>query len=463
MTMVDAPPVGREYDDFLQQKAQSGASCGFAPICLPASLFDFQAALVEWALLKGRAAIFADCGLGKTLQQLVWADNVVQHTNRAVLIISPLAVAAQTAQEAQKFGIAARRSDSYDGRAEILITNYERLHYFNAADFAGAVCDESSILKSFNGVRRGEITEFMRKMPYRLLCTATAAPNDYTELGTSSEALGYLGYVDMLNRFFVNQNRTSGQGRFFGESKAWRFKGHASKPYWRWVSSWARAIRRPSDLGFNDHSFVLPPLHEREHIVETKSTANGMLFELPSLNLQEHREERRNSMRVRCERAAELVATQEPALIWCDLNDEADLLEALIPDAVQVSGRDTDESKEQKFLGFVRGDHRVLVTKKKIGAWGLNFQHCSHEIYFPSYSFEQYYQAVRRCWRFGQQRPVTVDIVATKGEHDVLERLHAKSVAADQMFSEIVTFMNDALAVRRDTAFSQKELIPAWL
>ena len=462
-----------DYTTFLQRKAQLGGEYGFSPLWMPTFLFDFQKALVEWALLKGRSAIFADCGLGKTPMQLVWADNVVRKTNKPVLILTPLAVAQQTLTEAEKFGIECRRSYRGEIHPGINVTNYERLHLFNSNDFSGVVADESSILKSFDGTRRAEVTEFMRKLPYRLLCTATAAPNDYIELGTSSEALGYLGHTDMLTRFFKNDQNTikpmtyRHRGQDFAkrdEAAKWRFKGHAEIPFWRWVCSWARAIRRPSDFGFADDKFILPPLVEVDHLVEAETLADGMLFPLPAVGLSEQRDERRRTINERCDKVAELVAdTNRPALVWCHLNVEGDRLEDSIKDARQISGADSDEVKEEKFLAFVKGEVRVLVTKPVIGAWGLNFQHCSHVSFFPSHSFEQYYQGVRRCWRFGQKRPVMVDIVTTEGEKSVLKNLQRKAKAADKMFSDLVAQMNSAIAIDRGIKFTEREELPSWL
>lgn len=460
------------YAAFLVDKQQRADMGGFEPQAMPSALFDFQVSLTAWAIRKGRAALFADCGLGKTPMQLTWADNVVRQTNGRVLVLTPLAVAPQTIREGAKFGIEVRRSDDGQSHAGITVTNYERLHHFTAADFAGVVCDESSILKSFDGVRRVAITEFMRKVPYRLLCTATAAPNDYVEVGTSSEALGYLGHMDMLNRFFKNEQNTSDtKGRWRGfhaprqwEGKEWRFKGHAEEPFWRWVCSWARALRRPSDLGFADGRFILPSLNQREHVVATDSVPEGMLFSLPAAGLHEQREERRRTLNERCEAVADLVAdTGQPALVWCHLNREGALLERLIPDAVQVSGDDPDETKEEKLLAFANGQARVLVTKPKIGAWGLNFQHCAHVTFFPSHSFEQFYQGVRRCWRFGQTRPVVVDVITTEGERRVLANLERKATAADQMFTRLVALMGQALSIQRGPAFPYQEEVPAWL
>ena len=422
----------------------------------------------------GRSALFADCGMGKTLMELVWAQNVVERTNRPVLILAPLAVTQQTVREAAKFGIEAHIS--LDGRIRpgINIANYERLHYFDANEFAGAVCDESGILKNFDGTRRREITEFMRKMRYRLLGTATAAPNEYTELGTSSEALGYLGYMDMLSRFFKNSQGNSikphvyrhGNKNFaqLDDNAKWRFKGHAEKPFWRWVCSWARAIRKPSDLGFDDAEFRLPPLIEQQHLVHTTSLPNGKLFALPAVGLSEQREERRRTIGDRCEAAARLVnGTGRPFVVWCHLNDEGDLLEELIPDCVQVSGNDSEEAKEEKFLAFIDGKARGLVTKGKIGAWGLNFQHCAHSVSFPTHSFEEYYQSIRRFWRFGQTQPVVSDIITTEVEKRVLANLQRKSVAADKMFTDLIAHMNEAISVDRTRGFNKKGELPSWM
>jgi len=453
-----------DYRNFLAAKSQDANNCGFDPLWVPDFLFDFQKALVTWAIRKGRAAIFADCGLGKTPMQLVWAQNILERENKPVLIITPLAVGAQTMREGEKFGIPCQRSANGKVQRGITLTNYERLHYFNPRDFVAVVCDESSILKSFDGKRRLEITEFMRKMRYRLLCTATAAPNDYIELGTSSEALGQLGHMDMLNRFFKNDQHNSATGRNWGEVVKWRFKGHAELPFWRWICSWARAVRKPSDLGFADEEFVLPPLLETDHLIEPKSAPSGMLFPLSAVGLKEQREERQRTIRERCETVAALVnGTGAPALVWCHLNAEGDLLENLISDAEQISGDDPDEAKEEKFLAFVDGKARILISKPKIGAYGLNFQHCAHVSFFPSHSFEQYYQGVRRCWRFGQKRPVRVDVITTPGENSVLENLKRKAAAADKMFSALVAEMNRALVVDRGTQYPVKEEVPTWL
>jgi hypothetical protein len=440
---------------------------GFDAGNLPDSLFPFQRALTAWALKRGRGAVFADTGLGKTAMQLVWADQVVRKSNKPVLLLTPLAVAPQTVREAGKFGIDAERSAmALRPGARIVVTNYEKLHHFDAADFGGVVCDESSAIKSFDGKHRAEVTEFMRTIPYRSLWTATAAPNDYIELGTSSEALGELGQIDMLNRFFKNDQNNSNmkrERRNGGGPVDWRFKGHAEEPFWRWVCSWARACRRPSDLGFDDDGFILPPLVEREHVVEAREALPGMLFTLPAKDFREERVERRRTIEQRCELAARLVDDGQPAVVWCHLNDEGDLLERMIPDCVQVSGATGDDEKEAAYTGFSDGSIRVLVIKPRIGAWGMNWQHCAHVVSFASHSYEQYYQAVRRCWRFGQKRQVVVDLIASEGEVHVKENMLRKAAAADRMFSALVARMNDAMAIRTGHTFDKKEEVPAWL
>lgn len=453
-----------DYYRFMLSKSQQNTGHGFKPLWLPDWLFDFQASLLDWSIRTGRSAILADCGMGKGPMELVWAENVVRHTGGNVLIAAPLAVAHQLQREAEKFGIEAKVSRDGTVHRGITITNYERLHLFKASDFVGFVGDESSILKSFDGARRGEITIFMRQLRYRLLATATAAPNDYIELGTTSEALGYLGYMDMLNRFFKNDLNNSATGRMRGEVIKWRLKGHAETPFWRWVCSWARAARKPSDLGFDDARFILPPLTEAEHVVEANTLADGMLFSLPAVGLKEQRDERRRTIDERCAKAAELVnGTGLPALVWCHLNDEGDALERMIPDAVQVSGSDSDEEKEEKMRAFSDGQARVLVSKQKIAGWGMNWQHCAHVVEFPSHSYEASYQGLRRCYRFGQTKPVHRDIVTTEGERGVLKNMQRKQAQADKMFDALVREMGQSLAINRNTEFNQQQEAIAWL
>jgi superfamily II DNA or RNA helicase len=477
----------KAYSVFLDRKSQLGGCSGFAPLWIPDKMFDFQKFLLEWSLLKGRGAVLADCGLGKTFIELAWAQNVLQKTNRPVLILTPLAVGQQTVDEGVKFGIEATRSRDGKHRGGIIVTNYEKLHHFDALDFAGVVCDESSILKHFSGATQSAVTRFMLKVPYRLLGTATAAPNDYIELGTSSEALGELGYTDMLARFFKQTDNKPHRmqeikewraermreldGNHFGKLSykvhqsigQWRLKGHAVKPFWRWVASWARAIRTPGDLGFDDGPFILPELIEREHIVDPTSPPEGMLFTFPAFGLKEERDERRRTLDERCELVAKLVDHNRPAVIWCHLNVEGDRLERAIPGSVQVKGSMSDEAKEEAYAAFRSGEVRDLITKPKIGAWGLNWQHCNHVVTFASHSYEQFYQSVRRCWRFGQKRAVTVDIVSTAGEQYVRENMSRKAEACSVMFRELVGCMVNAMRVERQSNDTARVEIPSWV
>lgn len=450
-----------DYLAFLQDKQKYEGDDGFDPVWMPDWLFDFQQRLVEWACHKGRGAIFADCGLGKTPMQLVWAYNVLVKTGKPVLILTPLAVAEQTVREAAKFNIDAEQSKTGEYSSGIVVTNYERLHHFDCSRFGGMVCDESSILKNFDGATKKAVTEFMRMMPYRLLCTATAAPNDYVELGTSSEALGHLGYTDMITRFFKQETVKDYLG--WGRAK-YRFRGHAQQPFWRWVCSWARVCRRPSDLGFDDREFRLPKLIEHEHVVENSTPRDGLLFSIPAVGLREQREERRNTLRERCESAARYATEHDGAtVLWCHLNPEGKMLTDMIPDALEVSGSMPDEQKVERLLAFQSGELKVLVTKPKIGCFGLNWQHCHNVVTFPSHSWEQYYQAVRRCLRFGQKNDVVVNIITTEGEIGVLRNLQRKAASADDMFEMLTAHANDALRLETSNTFDHEEEMPSWL
>jgi hypothetical protein len=452
------------YQDFINQRSQLKDEHGFDPKTIPDHLYDFQKYLVEWAVRQGRAGIFADCGLGKTLMELAWAENVHAHTNKPVLLLTPLAVSFQIVNEAQRFGHDAAVSRDGSIKSAIVVSNYEQLAKFDSTRFGGVVCDESSILKSFDGATKAAVTEFMRRVPYRLLGTATAAPNDWIELGTSSEALGSLGYMDMLSRFFTNKLRSvSSRGQSMGgEQVEWRLKGHAEQAFWQWVSSWARAIRQPSDLGFNDERFHLPPLNVNEIKVGATTAPPDRLFDLPAIGLQEERQENRRTLTERCEAAAEAIADAATGVAWCHLNDESKLLANLIDGAVEVSGADSAEQKESKLLAFGRGEIRVLVTKPSIGAWGLNWQHSHRMTFFPSHSYEQWYQAIRRMWRFGQTETVTVDVITTEGGSRVLANLQRKSDQADAMFSALVTHMNNSFRVTGPD-YSNKVEVPKWL
>lgn len=386
------------YAEFLHRKSQLGTFDGFEPNFLPDFLFDFQKSLVDWSMRKGKSAIFADCGLGKTPMQLVWAQNVVAATNKPVLILAPLAVSHQIVREAEKFGIEAHRSIDGQAQNNITVANYERLNKFDQDDYSGIVADEASIIKHWSGATQKEVTRFMSKIKYRLLCTATPSPNDYIELGTMSEALGELSYSEMLATFFrqvsddekrkravatdiIHSKRLSWRVlQSFGQ---WAMKSHAFDPFWRWVSSWARACRKPSDMGnFSDAKFVLPELIRRDHVVTPKTPPEGWLFNVPAFGLNQERAERRRTLEERSELVWNLVKDSDSAVIWCSLNTEGDRLEKEIEGSVQVKGSQSLEEKEELILAFLNGQAKFLVTKAKIAGLGLNLQHCAHVVTF---------------------------------------------------------------------------------
>lgn len=461
MNLLATQPA--DYAEFLNRKSHTGNQSGFTPLFMPDFLFPFQRALAEWAIEKGRCAIFADCGLGKTPLQLVWAQNVVEKTCKPVLVLTPLSVGAQTVREAAKFGIEAKQSRDGTVAAQITVTNYQQLHKFDWKEFSGVVCDESSILKSVDGAIKSQVTDFMRKLPYRLLCTATAAPNDYIELGTSSEALGDLGFMDMLNRFFKKSEQTMSRSEEY-RSGLYRFRGHSEKDFWRWICSWARAVRKPSDIGFADDAYQLPNLRCVEHIISARTRNPDFLFDMPAVGLAEQRSERRRTITERCEQAASLIVnTGKPAVAWCHLNEEGHMLEKMIPGAVEVEGNDSDEFKEETFDAFASGQIRVLVSKPVIAGFGLNWQHCAHQTFFPSHSFEQWYQAIRRCWRFGQKQEVCVDVISSEGEAGVLANLNRKAAQADQMFEKLVQLINQELRIEKTNPHINQQKLPTWL
>lgn len=452
-----------DYEDFLWKKSQLTGDFGFSPTFLPDFLFPFQRALLEWAINKGRAAIFADCGLGKTPMQLVWAQNVVEKTNKPVLILTPLSVGPQTIREAEKFGIEARQSRDGSVAAKITVTNYQQLHKFDWQQFGGVVCDESSILKNFDGAIKSQITEFMKKLPFRLLCTATAAPNDYIELGTSSEALGDLGFTDMLSRFFKKSEKTYTKADEYAHG-LYRFRGHGERDFWRWICSWGRAVRKPSDLGFPDNEYKLPELRTVEHMIKSRTANPNFLFDMPAVGLAEQRSERRRTITERCEQASALVChTGKPAVVWCHLNEEGHSMERMIPGSVEVEGNDSDEFKEETFEAFAAGQIRVLISKPVIAGFGLNWQHCAHQTFFPSHSFEQWYQAIRRCWRFGQKNPVTVDVITSEGESGVLANMQRKAAQSETMFARLVELINNELRIEKINKHTNTQTLPTWL
>lgn len=466
------------YRAFLERKSQCGEAHGFAPVWMPPFLKPFQAHLTDHTIRKGRGLIAADCGLGKGPMLLTCGENVVRKTNRPFLLVAPLAVSFQFVTEGEKFGVQVHRCDDGKPRPGINVTNYERLSKFDPDDFSGVGCDEISIIKHWSGATQKTVTRFLSKVPYRFFATATPAPNAYQEMGTLSEALGYLTYSEMLATFFrqisddekkrlataddiTHSRRLS--WRVIQSVGQWALKAHAFEPFWRWVASWARACRKPSDLGpFDDSEFVLPPLNRRDHTVTPRTPPPGWLFTVPAFGLNQERAERRRTLDERAELAAELTKDSDSAIVWCHLNPEGDRLETEIPGAVQVKGSQPVEQKEELLLAFLQGQARVLVTKAKIAGLGLNLQHCAHVVTFVDHSYEKFYQCVRRCWRFGQKRPVTLDVIATEGEVNVRKNMDRKEALASQMFDSVIKYMNDALSVRKNENTSPAE-VPQWL
>lgn len=434
-----------EYLEFLERKKHTLLDYGFEPNYYPDIAFDFQKHIIEKAVKKGRIAIFADTGLGKTLMQISIAKNVVNKTNKNVLILTPLAVAFQFILEAEKLGIDDIEY-SKDGKftKKIVICNYERLHYFNSSDFIGVILDESSILKNFDGQIKNQVTAFLKKIPYRFLSTATPSPNDFIELGTSSEALGYMGYMDMLSKFFKNnQNSVDSNNRNIGEK--YYLKPHAEKDFFAWVNQWSIMVKMPSDIGFSNERYKLPNLILNTHTVKNQSLidVNGQvqMFTPIAKSMTEIKHEQVQTIDKRCEKAVEL-ANDKISVYWCNLNNESSLLKQIDKDAVEILGSMSIDKKEDILLAFSKGEIKRLITKAKMTSFGLNWQHCNHSVFFPTWSYEQYYQAIRRFWRFGQKNDVTIDLVVSDGQTRVLEALQQKTQKAVELHEQLTKAVN---------------------
>lgn len=413
-----------DYEAFLQRKQAQAVSVGFdfPKGNMNPMLFDWQKDVVYWALKKGRAALFEDCGLGKGPQSIQWAEAVADYTGKPVLILCPLAVADQFRREGIKFGfrpvtVCRKQEDVKDG---VNVTNYEMLQHFDISKFSGVVLDESSILKSFSGKVKRTIISAFKAVDYRLACSATPAPNDLMELLNQAEFLGIMRSSEALSCWFITDF----------ESGHYRLKGHAAKDFWRWVSSWAVCIDKPSDIGYSNDGYILPEMQEKtitvvpedyDEMESIRATAN--------MSATAYHEEKRRTLKARCEKTAEIVAgSDEQFIVWCYQNDEADVLKKIIPDAVEIRGSDKPEAKEKAAVDFVNGKIRVLISKSSIFGFGLNFQQCRNMVFCGmDYSFEGYYQAVRRVWRFGQDRPVNVWRVIGKDEIVILETVERKA------------------------------------
>lgn len=434
-----------DYERFIASKKHSTGSFGFEPVWMPDSAFDFQKAILTKAINKGRIGVFADTGLGKTLIQTAIAENIIRKTNGRVLILTPLAVAFQFIDEAARIGVW-DIEHSKDGKfsKKIVVCNYERLHLFNPGDFQCVMLDESSILKNFQGKIRDQVVAFIKKVPYRFLSTATPSPNDFIELGNSSEALGYMGYMDMLGKFFKsNQNSVDSNNRNIGEK--FYLKPHAERDFFAWVNQWSVMVKKPSDLGFSNQGYELPELHVRRHMVENSNTwcidGQESLFAMPAKSMTEVREEQKLTVKERCEMAVQL-AEGKTSVYWCNLNEESSLLKTLDKDASEIIGSMSIDQKEEILIAFARGEIDRLITKAKMTSSGLNWQHCNHTVFFPTWSYEQYYQAIRRFWRFGQKREVICDMVISEGQERVIEALEQKTKKAAQLFAHIVDSSN---------------------
>lgn len=432
------------YSSFLARKRISDPATGMRDADLPAWLFPHQRDITRWALRRGRAAVFAGTGLGKTAMELTWADAVARHTGRPVIVFAPLAVAAQHAREAHRFGVAASIARSQDDvRDGVVITNYGKMDRFDLDAFGGVVLDESSILKAHDGKTRSKLIADCQRIPFRLAATATPAPNDFMELGNHAEFLGVMSYSEMLAMFFVHDG---------GETQKWRLKGHAESEFWRWMSSWSVMLRKPSDLGYANDGYDLPPLVTQQHITSVEYRPDidaGTLFPIEAKTMQERIGARRSSISERVAMAAQIVASKPsaPWVVWCQMNDESAQLAKAIPGAVEIRGSDDEDEKERRLEAFATGQIRVLVTKPSITGYGCNWQHCADTVFCGlNDSFEQVFQAIRRFWRFGQTRQVTAHFIASELEGAVVANLRRKEADAERMADAMVAHMADLSA-----------------
>lgn len=450
------------YQEFIASKQLKSFDAGFNYACTHDWIFDYQRACVEWACKRGKAALFLDTGLGKTNCELAWAEAVEEYTQKPVLILAPLCVSKQIQQEAEKFNfdVIGVRENSQIKERGIYVTNYENLHNIDCGAFAGVVLDESSILKGLDGKLRKRITESFRQTPYRLSASATPSPNDYMELGTQSEFLGIMSHVEMLATFFIHDG---------ADTSKWRLKGHGQKKFFEWLATWSVIMRDPSVFGFAKKP-TLPPLNIKQITIE--SGVNDGLLPALAQSLSERNTARRDTVEARCQAAADIANSIDGSvLVWCALNDEGDLLESMIDKSVQIAGADKPQDKESRMMGFIDGSHRVLVSKVRIAGFGMNFQHCHNMIFVGlSDSWEQYYQAVRRCWRFGQTKPVNVYIITADIEGMVLENIKRKDEQAEKMMSEMAkiageSFVDFNKATSQTLAYNPTVSIkfPTWL
>lgn len=458
------------YEEFLESKKHSSINYGIDTNFIPKDVFDYQEHVANYAIKKGRCAVFLDTGLGKTILELTIAVNYAKSTNKPVLIITPLAVAFQFIKEAEKFGIDDIEY-SKDGKfkSKIVVCNYERLENFDSSMFDCVILDESSILKNFEGATKNLITAFLKKVKYRFLFTATPSPNDYIELGTSSEALGYMGYMDMLSKFFKNnQNNVAKLSQISKarQGEEWYLKPHAEKDFWRWIASWSISMRKPSDFGYSDKKHILPELVENITIIDNDTPlaidGQNTMFAMPATGFKEIKAEVRATLEMRCNKAVEKAKDHECSVYWVNLNDEADLISELDKGTIEVKGNMNIDKKEEILLAFSSGEIKKLITKTSITAFGLNWQHCNHTTYFPTYSYEQYYQAIRRFWRFGQKKPVVVDLILSDGQTKIMESLMIKKERAIDMFKKLTEQTTQKYEVKTKQ-FNKQIILPSFL
>ncbi len=442
----------KEYSEYLKRKEIIDPGSGFEPSNLNDNLFDFQKDIVTWACRRGRAAMFEGCGLGKTIQQLSWANQVCSYTSGNVLVFAPLAVSKQTKLEGEKFGISVNicKTDS-DMISGINITNYEKLHHFDPSLFSGVVADESGIMKSFTGKIKKQMCDMWQNTRFKLSCTATPSPNDFEELGNQAEFLGVCTRTEMLSMFFINDTKDTG---------TWRLKKHAADKFWKWVCSWAVMIQKPSDLGYENKGFDLPELIYHDHVIKADGPCNGKLWAIEAKTLTERRTARKNSINERCKIAADLVNnSDENWIVWCGLNDESKMLSDLINDSVEVTGSDKESHKEKSMLDFSKDKIKCLVSKQKIAGWGMNWQNCSNMVFVGlSDSFEALYQAVRRCYRFGQEKDVNVHVITHETEGAVVRNIKRKELQFEEMSDSMTENMSEITKKEIKSLFNQKDI-----
>ena len=456
-----------DYNSFINNKKHLIGNFGFKPLYLPSTAFDFQKHVIEKSVFKGRLANFLDTGLGKTLIQLSIAYNVLKHTNKRVLILTPLAVGFQFLKESEKHNITddihQTKKGEFNGK-NIIICNYERLHYLDNKDFECVILDESSILKNFEGKIKNQITSFIKKVKYRFCSTATPSPNDFIELGTTSEVLGYMGYMDMLTKFFKNnQNSVDSNNRNIGEK--FYLKPHAEKDFFSWVNQWSIMCKMPSDLGFSNDGYVLPKLHTNKHIVKNQSLIDIdgqiQMFTPIARTMTEVRHEQKQTEKQRCEKAVEL-AKNKTSVYWCNTNNESSILKSLDNDSVEIKGGMSIDKKEEILLSFADGEIKRLITKAKMTSMGLNWQHCNHTVFFPTWSYEQYYQAIRRFWRFGQKNEVVCDIVISDGQTRVIKALEQKTKKSIELYKNLVLNVNSNFKYKK-LEFNKELIKPKFI